>query len=118
MPVSSAQPISRLLKDTALFGRGACKTSKCCPVLGWREHVMLRRRKSVNSLTAAEKTALVTAIKALKANGSWDTYVNEHNTAMASATVLPGEPNDPSYRNVAHRGPSFGPWHREFLRRL
>ena len=30
-------------------------------------------------------------------------------------TVLPYEPRDALYRNGAHRGPSFLPWHREFL---
>ncbi|MGZ8410614.1 MAG: tyrosinase family protein, partial [Hyphomicrobium sp.] len=30
-------------------------------------------------------------------------------------SVLPSEPRDANYRNGAHRGPSFLPWHREFL---
>lgn len=79
---------------------------------------MLRLRKNVNSLTASEKANLVAAIKALKANGKYDQYVNEHNAAMNQATPMPGEPSDPNYRNVAHRGPAFGPWHREMLRRF
>jgi tyrosinase len=79
---------------------------------------MLRLRKSVNSLTAAEKANLVTAIKALKANGKYDQYINEHLTAMNTATLMPGEMGDSFTRNVAHRGPAFGPWHREMLRRF
>jgi hypothetical protein len=82
---------------------------------------MLRLRKSVSSLTAAEKADLITAIKALKANGKYDQYVNEHDAAMSQATLMPGEnpsPPQSSYRNVAHRGPAFGPWHREMLRRF
>lgn len=81
---------------------------------------MLRLRKSVNSLTSSEKANLVTAIKALKANGKYDQYVNIHNSAIGQATLMPGEnPSDPSfYRNVAHRGPAFSPWHREMLRRF
>jgi hypothetical protein len=79
---------------------------------------MLRLRKSVNSLTATEKANLVAAIKALKASGKYDQYVNEHLNAMNTATLMPGEVGDSNYRNVAHRGPAFGPWHREMLRRF
>jgi hypothetical protein len=39
---------------------------------------------------------------ALKANGTYDQYVQTHMNAMAAA----------------HRGPAFLPWHREYLRRL
>ena len=74
---------------------------------------MLRLRKNVNSLTAAEKANLVAAIMALKANGKYDQYVNEHLTAMNTPTLMPGEVGDSNFRNVAHRGPAFGPWHRK-----
>lgn len=79
---------------------------------------MLRLRKSVDSLTAAEKANLIAAIKTLKANGKYDQYINEHQTAMNQAAILPGESNDPNFRNIAHRGSAFGPWHRELLRRF
>lgn len=58
-------------------------------------------RKNIRSLTAAEKSELIQAIKAIKASGQYDTYVTTHAQAMPTA----------------HRGPAFLPWHREFLRR-
>lgn len=79
---------------------------------------MLRVRKNLNSLTVQEKADLITAIKALKANGKYDQYVNEHSAAMDQPTPMPGETPDSNVRNIAHRGPAFGPWHREFLRRF
>ncbi len=71
-------------------------------------------RKNATSLSAAEKKALVDALIALKKNGRYDKYVHWHHAVM-TASVLPIEPRDASYRNGAHRGPSFLPWHREFL---
>ncbi|MBA2278691.1 MAG: tyrosinase family protein [Chloroflexia bacterium] len=62
----------------------------------------VRCRKNQATLTAAEKARFVAAVLALKANGTFDTYVADHMGAM---------PN-------AHRGPAFLPWHREFLRRF
>jgi hypothetical protein len=41
-------------------------------------------------------------VLALKANGTYDQYVEWHMNAGAAA----------------HAGPAFFPWHREFLRRL
>ncbi len=72
-------------------------------------------RKNALTLSAAEKTAFVNAVKALKANGTYDQYVLQHVQAMAHGTP-PG--TAPSIRNAAHRGPAFFPWHREYLHRL
>ncbi len=72
-------------------------------------------RKNVNSLSASEKANLITAIKALKANGKYNAYVQEHQAAMDNPTPAN---ISPFTRNSAHRGPAFLPWHREFLRRL
>lgn len=59
-------------------------------------------RKNQSTLTASEKSRFVSALLALKANGKYDQYVQEHVNTMGSA----------------HRGPAFFPWHRAFLRRL
>ena len=59
-------------------------------------------RKNQATLTASEKARFVAAVLALKADGTWDRFVAEHDAAHLSA----------------HRGPAFLPWHREYLRRL
>jgi tyrosinase len=72
-------------------------------------------RKNVTSLTAQEKADFVAAIKRCKAAGLYDQFVVEHSQSM----MTPSPPNvSPNVRNVAHRGPAFCPWHREFLRRF
>jgi Common central domain of tyrosinase len=58
-------------------------------------------RKSVRSLSADERVRYVNAVKTLKSQGKYDTYVETHQNAMG-----------------AHRGPAFLPWHREFLLRF
>lgn len=70
-------------------------------------------RKNVASLTSAEKTALVAAIKGLKSSGKYNEYVVRHVQAMNTATP---STVSTSVRNAAHRGPAFLPWHREYLR--
>jgi hypothetical protein len=64
-------------------------------------------RKNQATLSAAEKAAFVAAVKALKANGQYDVFVQQHRTAFMSGA------SDP-----AHGGPAFLPWHREYLRRF
>jgi tyrosinase len=65
-------------------------------------------------LNAEERKAYVEALLALKKRGRYDQYVHWHHHVMMPS-VLPYEPRDANYRNGAHRGPSFLPWHREFL---
>lgn len=74
-------------------------------------------RRSVHSLSSAEKAAFVTALLELKKKGRYDEYVHWHHHVMVPS-VLSYEPRDSNYRNGAHRGPSFLPWHREFLMQL
>ena len=64
-------------------------------------------RKNQSSLTPAEKSAFVAAVKALKGSGIYDVLVAQHRAAFLAG------PNDP-----AHGGPAFLPWHREYLRRF
>ncbi|MEK5500464.1 tyrosinase family protein [Bacillus sp. FSL M8-0168] len=71
-------------------------------------------RKNVRSLSGDEKKAFIEALLLLKKKGRYDEYVHWHHTIMVP-TILPYEPNDAKYRNGAHRGPAFLPWHREFL---
>lgn len=72
-------------------------------------------RKNIRNLTATEKQNLIQAIKAVKASGVYDQYVNWHNAAASRPTPSTVNPN---YRNAAHRGPVFHPWHRYYLYRF
>ena len=65
-------------------------------------------RKNQASLSIDERAAFVAAVKAIKANGVYDVFVEQHRTAMLDIS-----PVDP-----AHLGPAFLPWHREYLRRF
>lgn len=74
----------------------------------------MRIRRNALSWTKAEREAFVQALLRLKKEGRYDEYVHWHHHVMMP-TVLPYEPPDTLYRNGAHRGPAFLPWHREFL---
>jgi tyrosinase len=71
-------------------------------------------RKNVHTMTDTEKATLVRAFLELKRRGDYDHYVHLHHQVMIP-TIRPDEPRDANYRNAAHRGPAFLPWHREFL---
>ena len=72
-------------------------------------------RKNVRDLTTTEKQNFITAVKSLKADGTYDRFVTRHNDAGAHATP---SNVDPLVRNAGHRGPAFLPWHRFFLQRF
>ena len=73
-----------------------------------------RVRKNYCSLNLTEKQEYIDAILALKADGGYDELVNVHHQAMMNATPWDGDVGE-SRRNSAHRGPSFLPWHRQYL---
>jgi len=81
----------------------------------------LQQRKSVSTLTTDEKTALVTALKALKTTipkgqtlSIYDQFVLRHVLTMGFRQSLGAEGD--ARGNPAHSYPAFLPWHRQFLR--
>ena len=75
-------------------------------------------RKNIYALTDTELADFIDALNALKTSGEYDDFVARHHDAMNVATLMPGETTADTLRNIAHRGPSFLPWHRVFLREL
>lgn len=69
-------------------------------------------RKNVLTLSPTEVGRLTNAFNALKADGTYNGFVERHARAMMMETP-PGASN--TDRNAAHRGPSFLPWHRAAL---
>lgn len=59
-------------------------------------------RKDLTTLSNTQRTALVNAFLALKADGKFDKYADQHD----------------SYFGDAHGNPFFFPWHRKFLSNL
>jgi tyrosinase len=64
-------------------------------------------RRNQACLSARERAEFVAALRALKASGAYDAFVEQHRAAVLFTTPDP-----------AHRGPAFLPWHREYLRRF
>ena len=75
-------------------------------------------RKNIYDLDANEWSRFVDALQGVKTSGEYDRLVMLHMAAMGVATPFASEPLNPAVRNAAHRGPSFLPWHREYLRIL
>lgn len=75
-------------------------------------------RKNIYSLTDQQLQDFKDALNAIKADGTYDTFIARHHHSMMTATPWGAEAPDPNTRNVAHRGPAFLPWHRYFCREL
>ena len=78
-------------------------------------------RKNVRDLSSTEKQNYIEAVKALKASTSpftrrsiYDEYVLWH--SLATSRMDPSDPR--GFRNAAHAGPAFLPWHRYYLHRF
>jgi tyrosinase len=63
-------------------------------------------RQNVSRLTAAQRTAFVTAVLELKRRGGYDALVQIHFDRMTA---------DSGGQRVGHQSPSFLPWHRRYL---
>lgn len=76
----------------------------------------LTLRRNAYSMSSTDWNRFVQALRKLKANGTYDAWTRRHHQAIMDLTLYPGETG--TGRNAAHRGPSFGPWHRVALRQL
>jgi len=74
-------------------------------------------RKNVKTLKDSEKKDLVDAITSLKRDGTYDQFVLTHNNAAMTPAPWGGDMED-AQRSMAHSGPVFLPWHREFILRF
>jgi Mg-chelatase subunit ChlD len=75
-------------------------------------------RKNIYTLTDQQLQDFKDAVNAIKADGTYDTFIERHHHSMMTPTPWGTEIPDEQTRNVAHRGPAFLPWHRYFCREL
>src|SRR5579864_4424103 len=72
-------------------------------------------RKNALTLTPGERKGFVDALLALKKSGVYGGFVKTHMDSMMKIRAFANEPQDMDYRNAAHSGPVFLPWHRKLL---
>lgn len=70
---------------------------------------VLRNRQNILNIPLTQVTTLTDAFNTIKSNGSYDTFIKRHMTAMMTPTPTG------SQSNAAHSGPIFLPWHRAAL---
>jgi hypothetical protein len=75
-------------------------------------------RRNIYTLSDQALRDFQDALNAIKADGTYNTFIERHHHSMMTATPWQSEQPDTEYRNVAHRGPAFLPWHRYFCREL
>lgn len=75
-------------------------------------------RKNIYTLSDQQLQDFQDAVNAIKADGTYDTFIERHHHSMMTPTPWGAEPPNTNTRNVAHRGPAFLPWHRYFCREL
>ena len=75
-------------------------------------------RMNIYTLSDQQLQDFKDALNAVKADGTYDTFIERHHHSMMTATPWGTETPNPNIRNVAHRGPAFLPWHRYFCREL
>jgi hypothetical protein len=75
-------------------------------------------RKNIYTLTDQQLQDFKDAMNLIKADGTYDTFIERHHHAMMTPTPWQTEAPDQMVRNAAHRGPAFLPWHRYFCREL
>lgn len=75
-------------------------------------------RKNIYALSDQQLQDFKDALNAIKADGTYDTFIERHHHSMMTETPWGAETPDTNTRNVAHRGPAFLPWHRYFCREL
>lgn len=83
----------------------------------------MKCRRSVAQLTAAEKSQLVQVFLDLKNPAKAPSLIPAAQAAVTNGGGTPNRYDDYVWMHNtvslgAHRGPAFGPWHREFLHQI